>query len=93
MQKIFPRCLATTKQISCLPYFLLAQMQGSGGSQDQFSVVFVEITAEGSTFDNYQLKLIEIWGVVPGAKRSFIGVFQSFFYNIGVFLSLEPRSD
>ena len=30
--------------------------------KDQFSVVFVEITAEGSTFDNYQLKLIEIRG-------------------------------
>lgn len=28
--------------------------------KDQFSVVFVEITAEGSTFDNFQLKLIEI---------------------------------
>ena len=30
--------------------------------KDQFSVVFVEITAKGSTFDNYQLKLIEIRG-------------------------------
>ena len=30
--------------------------------KDQFSVVFVEITDEGRTFDNYQLKLIEIRG-------------------------------
>lgn len=30
--------------------------------KDQLCVVFVEITDEGSTFDNYQLKLIEIRG-------------------------------
>ena len=30
--------------------------------KDQFSMVFVEITDAGSTFDNYQLKLIEIRG-------------------------------